>query len=109
MRTQLKTIVGASVLVTGLLAASVLYAHEGSGGMPMMGNGSMMGQGSGNMMGGGMGGMMGMMNMMGQMGQMAQNCNAMMTSMMTNNGMAPNQQWKQGTPPAAPKRHDQSE
>lgn len=106
MRRQLKTIFGALVLVAGLLAAPILYAHEGSGGMPMMGGGSMMGQGFGNMMGGGMGGMMGMM---GQMGQMAQNCNAMMTSMMTNNGMAPNQQWKQGAPPAAPEHHDQSE
>jgi hypothetical protein len=108
MRKQLKTIIGASVLTAGLLAAPViLYAHEDSGGMMgsgnMMGNDSMMGQGSGGMMGGQGGDMMGMMNMMGQM---AQNCNAMMTSMMTTHGTAPNQQWKRSQPPAAPEHHD---
>ena len=107
MRKQLKTIVGAAVLTTGLLAAPVLYA---SGDMPVMGGGSMMGQGSANMMGGqgGMMGMMGMMNMMGQMDQMAQNCNTMMTSMMTNHATVPNRQGQQDTPQAAPSHHDQS-
>ncbi|MGH6975987.1 MAG: hypothetical protein ACREED_03070 [Stellaceae bacterium] len=96
MRKSLTTIVGASVLFAALSVAPVLHADEGSSGMPMMGGGSMMG---------GPGAMMGMMNMMGQMGQtgqMAQNCNATMTNMMTDRGMAPNRQWRQDEPPATP-------
>lgn len=95
MRKHLKVIVGATVIMAGLLAAPLLYAHEGSGGMPTMGTSS--------------GNMRGMMNMMGQMSQMAQNCNTMMTSMMTNDGAVPNEQWKQERPPATPDHADQSE
>lgn len=94
MRKQAKTIIGASVLAAGLLAAPVvLYAHDNGGGMmggdsgSTMGNGSMMGQGSGGMMG-----------MMGQMSQMMANCNSMMQSMNHGGSGRPNDQWRKDVP-----------
>lgn len=94
MRKQAKTVIGASVLAAGLLAAPVvLYAHDLAGGMMggdsgnMMGNGSMMRQGSG-----------GMMTMMGQMSQMMANCNSMMQSMNHGDSGRPNDQWRKDAP-----------
>ncbi|MDE2167749.1 MAG: hypothetical protein KGJ66_15595 [Alphaproteobacteria bacterium] len=108
MRKHLTTYLAAAAAIA-LLAAPAFHARASSGDTPMMGQGawnmmgggSMMDRGSGNTMGG----MMGMMNMMGQMNRMAENCNAMMASMTTSHGMAPNQQWK-ATPPQTPERHD---
>ncbi len=112
MRKKLKRLVAASVVVAAL-AAPALYAyadtsdsHPSTTGQGMMGNGGMMGHGSGGMMGDGS--MMVMMDMMGQMGEMAQNCNAMMTSMMTNRGMAPNEQWQHHGPKTPEDRHQGS-
>lgn len=105
MQKLLKMPIAASVLMVGLLAAPIaLYANdEGSGMMSgysenMMGNGSMMGQGAG-----------GMMNMRRQMSRMANDCDAMMTGIMSNHGAAPNQQWKQNQPSAPSEPHDQNE
>ena len=99
MRKNVKRLVAATAVLIALAATPALYAYADSSdsqpstmGQGMMGSGSMMGGGS----------MMGMMDMMRQMGQMAQNCNAMMTSMMTNHGMAPNEQWKHQAEPQAP-------
>lgn len=79
MRKHLKTIIGASVLTVGLLAAPLtLYAHDEGSGMMSGNSGNMMGGGS--MMGQGSGGMMGMMNMMSQMSRMMDTCNNMMQS-----------------------------
>lgn len=101
MRKKLKRLVAASAVVAAL-AAPALYAyadtsdsHPSTTGQGMMGNGGMMGHGS----------MMGMMDMMGQMGEMAQNCNAMMTAMMTNHGMAPNEQWQNHAPQSPEGQH----
>lgn len=93
MRTPAKSLTGAFVLGATLLAASALYAHDSSGGMPM--SGSMMGP---SMMGPGSG--MGMTDMTGQSGRMAQSCGAMMS----NHGHPPNSQWqrKGGKAPPAP-------
>jgi len=99
MRRNVKRLVAATAVLIALAATPALYAYaDSSDSQPStMGQGMM---GSGDMMGGGS--MMGMMDMMGQMGQMAQNCNAMMTSMMANHGMAPNEQWKHQAEPQAP-------
>lgn len=95
MRKKLKRLVAASAVVAAL-AAPALYAYaDTSDSHP-----STMGQG---MMGGGS--MKGMMDMMGQMGEMAQNCNAMMTAMMTNHGMAPNEQGQNHAPQSPEGQH----
>jgi hypothetical protein len=69
MPRNLKTVVAASALIGGLLAAPALYAHgTGGGGMVQGRQGDMMGQ-------------RGMMNMMQQMSQMMGQCNEMMQDM----------------------------
>lgn len=95
MRKHLKTIIGASVVTVGLVAAPfTLYAHEEGSGMVsgnsgnLMGKGLMMGPGAGGMMGG-PSGMMGMMQMMSEMSRMMEICNNMMQS----GSQAPNSQF----------------
>ena len=92
MRKNVKRLVAATAVVVGLAATPALYAYAHSSDS----HSSTMGQ---DMMGGSM------MGMMGQMGEMAQNCNAMMTSMVTNHGMAPNEQWKHHAPQAPEDQH----
>jgi len=95
MPRKLKTVVAASALIGGLLAAPALYAH-GTGGGGMMG-GMMQGP-QGEMMG--QGGMMeGMMNMMSQMSGMMEDCSEMMQGM--GGAQRPNEQW-QGRQPERP-------
>jgi hypothetical protein len=57
MPKHMTTILAVAVLITGLMAPSLLYASQGSGmsmmGPATMGSGAMMGRDSGNMMGGG--------------------------------------------------------
>ena len=98
MRNNVKRLLATTAVVAALAAAPALYAYAHTSDSPnttdqgMMGNGGMMGGGS----------MKGMMEMMRQMGQMARNCNAMMTSVMTDHGMAPNEQPNQGAQPQVP-------
>ncbi len=96
MRNNPKRLVAAMAFVAALAATPALYAYAQTGDS----HSSTMGQG---MMGGDS--MMGMRDMMGQMGQMAQNCNAMMTAMMTNHGMAPNEQWEHHAPRSPEGQH----
>ncbi len=105
MRNNPKHLVAAMAFVAALAATPALYAYAQTGdshsstmGQGMMGNGGMMGGDS-------MMGMMGMKDMMGQMGQMAQNCNAMMTAMMTNHSMAPNEQLQNHAPQSPEGQH----
>ncbi|MBN8901470.1 MAG: hypothetical protein J0H19_04660 [Rhodospirillales bacterium] len=84
MQDRLKTIIGASALAAGLLAAPViLYAQEdtarmmGGGSDNMMGGGPMIGQGSRGMMSGGMMG-----------------CSEMMQSRNGSGNGTPNSQWR---------------
>jgi hypothetical protein len=95
MPRKLKTVVAASALIGGLLAAPALYAH-GTGGSGMMG-GMMQGR-QGDMMGQGgmMEGMMGMMNMMSQMSGMMEGCSEMMQGM--GGAQRPNEQWQDRRP-----------
>ena len=92
MRKNVKRLVAAMAFVAALAATPALYAYAQTGDS----NRATMGHG---MMGGGS--MMGMMDMMSQMGQMAQNCNAMMT----NHGMAPNEQWQNHAPQSPEGQH----
>jgi hypothetical protein len=89
MRNNPKHLVAVMAFVAALAATPALYAYAQTGDS----NSATMDHG---MMGGGS--MKGMMDMMGQMGQMAQNCNAMMTAMMTNHGVAPNEQGQNHAP-----------
>lgn len=89
MQNRLKTIIGASALVAGLLAAPViLYAQEdttrmmGGGSDNMMGGGPMIGHGSRSMMSG---------NMMAGCAEMMQSKNG------GGNG-TPNSQWRKHPP-----------
>src|SRR3546814_7717624 len=77
MRNNPKSLLAASALVAGLVAAPALYAQDGPAASqpPMTGQGMM---GQGNMMQGDQG----MMNMMGQMREMMATCNEMMQGMM---------------------------
>jgi hypothetical protein len=90
MPRNLKTVVAASALIGGLLAAPALYAH-GSDGGGMMG-GMMQGR-QGDMMGQG-----GMMNMMSQMSGMMEHCNEMMQGMDDHGAQRPNEQWQDRQP-----------
>lgn len=95
MRPNLKSLVAASALVAGLVAAPALYAQDepAASQPPMMGQGMM---GQGGMMQGGQGGMM---TMMGQMSEMMSTCNEMMKGMMANRGsQRPNEQWQDREP-----------
>ena len=91
MPRKLKTVVAASALIGGLLAAPALYAH-GTGGGGMMG-GMMQGP-QGEMMGQGM--MEGMMKMMSQMSGMMEDCSEMMQGM--GSAQRPNEQWQDREP-----------
>ncbi len=82
MKTNLKTLVAAAALITGIGAASAGYAHEDE-----ESSGSMMGQGG--MMQGNPGNKTGMMNMMGQMSTMMETCNEMMQGMMEKHEQSP--------------------
>jgi hypothetical protein len=94
MSRKVKTVVAASALIGGLLAAPALYAHSTGGGMM----GGMMQGGQGDMMGQGgmMEGMMGMMNMMSQMSGMMEDCSEMMQGM--GSAQRPNEQWQDRQP-----------
>ncbi len=88
MKTKLKTLAAAAALITGISAASAVYAdgdRNTSG--SMMDQDGMTQGGPGNMMGGG--NMMGMMNMMGQMSTMMESCNKMMQGMMEKHEQSP--------------------
>ena len=88
MSRNLKTVVAASALIGGLLAAPALYAH-GTGGGGMMG-GMMQGP-QGDMTGQG-----GMMNMMSQMSGMMEDCSEMMQGM--GGAERPNEHWRDRQP-----------
>jgi hypothetical protein len=94
MRKNLKSLLAASTLLSGLVAAPVLYAQDepATSQPPMTGQGMM---GQGGMMQGGQG----MMNMMGQMSEMMETCNEMMKGMMANRGsQRPNEQLQDREP-----------
>ncbi|WP_137390410.1 hypothetical protein [Rhodoligotrophos defluvii] len=88
MRPNLKSLLAASTLLAGLVAAPALYAQNEPAApqSPMLGQGGTQGgpgmMGQGGMMQGGQG----MMNMMGQMSEMMETCNEMMKGMMANRG-----------------------
>lgn len=90
MSRNLNTLVAASALIGGLLAAPALYAHGTGGGGMMSG---MMQDRQGDMMGQG-----GMMNMMSQMSGMMEHCNEMMQGMDGHGAQRPNEQWQRGSP-----------
>ena len=79
MRSSMKILAVSGLLVAGLAAAPVLYAHESDGS-----------------------GMMGQGGMMGQMSEMMAGCNEMMPSMNQGGSGTPNKQWRQDAPDAAP-------
>jgi hypothetical protein len=97
MRQNLKTLLAASTLIAGLVAAPALYAQDDpAAAQPPMAGPGMVGQGG--MMQGGQG-MMGMMGMMGQMSGMMETCNDMMKGMMANrDSERPNEQWQDRAP-----------
>lgn len=89
MRKRLKTIIGASALVAGLLVAPViLYAEEDAA--------RMMGGGSGNMMGSGPRIGQGSRGMMS--GSMMAGCAEMMQSKNRGGNGTPNSQWRKHLP-----------
>ena len=79
MRNSMKILAASALLVPGLAAAPVLYAHEADG--------------SGMMRQGGM---------MGQMSEMMAGCNKMMQSMDQGGSDTPNEQRRQDAPSSAP-------
>lgn len=79
MRSTMKILVAATLLVAGLAIAPVLYAHESDGS-----------------------GMMGRGGMMDRMSEMMAGCSEMMQQMHQGGTGAPNGQWRDGTPDAAP-------
>jgi hypothetical protein len=100
MKTQLKALAAAAVLITGIISSPAAYADQtkkspGS----TMGNQMQSGQMSPDMMKNNQNGMMGMMGMMMQMNQMMATCNTMMQSAMKNSGKPmPDGMMKKGAP-----------
>lgn len=79
MRNSMKILAASSLLVAGLAATPVLYAHESDGS-----------------------GMMGQGGMTEQMSEMMAGCNKMMQSMDQGGSKTPNEQWRRDAPDSAP-------
>ena len=98
MRTRTKTILAASVVGIGLLAAPALDAHDsGASQGSMMGPGMMSQDG---MMGGMMSGMRSMMGMSDEMAGMMAQCQEMIHAMgeQDHGAARPNEQWRERAP-----------
>jgi hypothetical protein len=99
MRTRTKTILAASAIGIGLLAAPALDAHD-SGASQGSGPGMMSQDGMMGMMGGMMSGMRSMMGMGDDMAGMMAQCQEMMQAMGDHDHGAarPNEQWRERAP-----------